>query len=242
MLEFESYYGHTIRGLLNQNNLPTKRDNTSITIAPKLIAPILMGASVIGIFLFNYDLIFALIFILGLVVFITRALVAKSIDATQSNKKEDTILRKLKEQEQRILQAKYLAKYSSLGEKAHSQSKELTDHYSKIISAINEKFNPSELAFARYESALTETTVSLMANLKMINTTIHAMEIASLPDPAQADLIKLLMDNNEQSLKLVGSLLHSLNQINAGGSLDASLENSLDELKRLTEQTKKYSR
>jgi hypothetical protein len=241
MLEFESYYGHKIRGHLNQNNLPTQRINTSITLA-KLIAPIVMVGSAAAILLFNLDLLFGMTFLIGLGIFVTRALVRKSVEATQLTIKEDSILRGLKELEQKILQAKYLTKHSSFGEKAYNQTKELTEHYSKIINVINQKFNPSELAYARYESALMETTVSLSDNLKMINSTIHSMEISSQPDQAQADLVKLITQNNDESIKLLGNLLHSLNQINAGGSMDTSLENSLDELKRLTEQTKKYSR
>jgi hypothetical protein len=227
---------------LDDKNLPVQAKSTQISIAPKVVPGILVFGGLAGVLLTPYDLIFALVIISGISLFITRALVRKSVEATSGSMQENPFMHELKLLEHTLAQTKYLTKMSSWGEKAFNQAKELHERCKLIDVSLNKKFSPSELAFSRYQNAVSAATQSLSANLKLIASTLTSMDVAATQSEDQINLVKQLLSDNAETLKLLSELSHSLNQINAGGTLDASLEHSMTELKRLTEQAKKYSR
>ena len=227
---------------MDDKNLPIQAKSAQISIAPKIVPAILVFGGLAGVFLTPFDLIFTLLIVSGIGLFITRALVRKSVEATAGSVQEDQFLHDLKQLEHTMAQTKYLTKMSSWGQKAFEQTKELHERCKLIDVSLNKKFSPSELAFSRYQNAVSASTQSLSANLKLIASTLTSMDVAATQSEDQMNLVKQLLSDNAETLKLLSELSHSLNQINAGGTLDDSLEHSMAELKRLTEQAKKYSR
>jgi hypothetical protein len=227
---------------LDDKNLPIQAKSTQISIAPKVVPGVLVFGGLAGVFLTPFDLIFALVIVSGIGLFITRALVKKSIEATAGSIQENPFLHDLKQLEHTLAQTKYLTKMSSWGQKAFDQSQELHERCNLIDVSLNKKFSSSELAFSRYQNAVSAATQSISDNLKLIASTLTSMDVAATQTEDQINLVKQLLNDNAETLKLLSDLSHSLNQINPGGTLDASLDDSMVELKRLTEQAKKYSR
>ena len=207
-----------------------------------MVPGILILGGLAGVIFTSLKVIFCLTMLLGIGLFLTRVLVKKSIEATSGLPGLDSFLEELKQQEHKVAQTKYLAKVGTLGEKAHAQAKALTDRYLLINKILDIKFNSGELAYSRYQNAVHAASESLSDNLKLITSTLSSIDVSSTPAEDQKQLVNQLLESNAETLRLLSDLSHSLDQINAGGSLDTSLENSMDELKRLTELAKKYSR
>lgn len=227
---------------MTDKNLPAQTTGTQMTLAPKMVPAILMFGGLAGVFFTPFDIIFSLLIVLGFGLFVARALVKKLVEATQGLSEQDPFLAELKTLEHKVAQTKYLNKVSALGEKAHAQARELKERYVLINGTLEKKFQPGELAYSRYQTAVASAAQSLSDNLKLITANLTSIDLASTPSEEQSKLVDELLSDNKETLRLFSELSFSLNQINAGGTLDASLEHSMSELKRLTEQAKKYSR
>jgi len=227
---------------LTLKNLPVQTSGTQISLAPRMVPGILIFGGMAGVFFTPFDIICSLLIFVGIGLFATRALVKKSVEATQGLSGQDPFLAELKSLEHKVAQTKYLSKVSALGEKASAQARELKEQYSLINSTLDKKFGPGELAYSRYQTAVSSAAQSLCDNLKLITATLTSMDLSAAQSEDQKQLVIQLLSDNTETLRLFSELTFSLNQINAGGTLDASLEHSMSELKRLTEQAKKYTR
>lgn len=189
---------------------------------------------------------------LGSILLISYALVKKSLESVNETSFSDFPLTDtLKTHKHGLAQTKYLRNVSSLGERAHGQIQELADKYQLLNRLLRDKFSPTELSFERYSTAITDTTLRLLENFRHLQQKLNFMDTVDLKlasDERQTKLneseaeVEEIFSFNESALKQMDELASSLNLVNSGGSLNSSLEYSLEELKRLTEQAKKYSR
>lgn len=224
-------------------NLPAKRSEHSLFITKPAFSGVLTAGSVLGVIFTSYDLLFIALAILGILFFAAGNLINKSLVSTQSNLGHpDPLLIALKSEQHKIAQTKYMVKVSSFGEKAHQQTLVLEERWKQLKKVIESKFSPGELTYSRYMNASEESVHLILQNFSLLGETLKSMEMMNIEDPSKKAFVLELLNMNDSALTELGSLADNLVQLNAGGSTDSSMEHSINELKRLADQAKKYSK
>ncbi|HXH31546.1 MAG TPA: hypothetical protein VNJ01_12080 [Bacteriovoracaceae bacterium] len=204
-----------------------------------------IGVAFLGVFLTSYDLVFIIIGAASVIMFVAGNLVNKSLSLTQKGfAHPDPLQTALKTQLHQIAQTKYLSKVSDLGQRGWDQGKALELRWGLLKASLGKKFQPTELAYSRYLSACGETVHQILENLGLLTTNLNSMEAMDPKQPEfekQRSLCQQLLSVNDRALTQLTELSGNVDLIGTAGSSD-SLEFSLEELKRLAEQAKKYSK
>lgn len=131
-----------------------------------------------------------------------------------------------------------------IGERAVLQLKEVLSRYDFFRSVLEEKMDPSELTFGRYDSAARSVRLAVIENLRRIEETLNPSKrgTAAGGNPAPtADADGLLALNDQALLRLdaVTTSLRGIRTARSGESEDLAL--LMGELEDLAGRAKKYS-
>ena len=230
---------------MDNKKLPTNSISGPVSVKKLSFSVMVVLISFLGVYLTAFDIPFIILGVLGVVMFIAGNLLNKSLSLTQNNLAHpDPFTVALRSLLHEISQTKYMVKVNVLGERAWTQAKTLESRWPLLQSALKKKFNPTELAYTRYMSAVRDTAELILGNLKLLTSTLNSMEVMDPKSPEfetqKASCLELL-SMNDSALTQLMDVETNVNQIDTSSSKD-SLESNLEELKRLAAQAKKYSK
>lgn len=125
---------------------------------------------------------------------------------------------------------------------ALGQLKKISEKEKGISQVLQEKFNPGELSYERFQQINIRSHDFVQSNLKEVYNLLSRTEKIDSDDLRQEleDKIQILLSNNEKTMNNMDQLLVSLSSIQNINESSENVEQLMAELENLVERSKKF--
>ncbi|MCC6138661.1 MAG: hypothetical protein IT287_08505 [Bdellovibrionaceae bacterium] len=193
--------------------------------------------------IFSVILAFSGVLFLG-----ARQLVRKSLQLTEINSQLPltSTENKLEDIRKHVSKCKFLTTVEAEGTQVARQAEQLLHQYKALRKVLEQKFDPSELTFARYIDSINDACLSVGENLAHSKSILEHLELTAVQKTPQWEIQKqqvqgLLKTTDEALVQLV-QLFNSLNEITTKEKNRNQLEESMLQIKELADRAKNYSK
>lgn len=207
------------------------------------------GTGAVGLFLLTQHIVIsALLAIAGVIFLGSRQLIRKSLQLTANSDQLqlESVQGQLEQMKKQVSKCKFLENVEAEGTRAAGQADQLVQQYKSIKNILSQRFESSELTFARYLSGLEALCLSVGENL------IHTkaiLENLNLTNNKQSDQWKeqreqatKLLESTDQALVELAKLFSSINDITTKEKHRDQLDQSMQQIKKLADRAKIYSK
>ncbi len=247
---------------MTDSKLPATKSVTSVTTSEKALSakpqrapPVLMGAgliasvSAIGVYATAHQVLLAAILALVAMGFFgARQLVQKSLAATTEAPSSITseTAEQIEQIRKQVSKCKFLENAETEGTQAAAQADQLLKQYKNLKSLLAQKFETTELTYARYVSAVDASCLAVGENLLHLKSLLENLNITA---PSQADLrrqrleqAQSLLRATDEALRELEALFQALSEITTKEAHRDQLEQSMNHIKELATRAKIYSK
>jgi hypothetical protein len=236
--------------------------NKASSINIKLLALVLFIAA-LGLYFFSMFIFGSIALIIAVLVFFTFSLTAKSKALTannyQSNQSENSIKKIL-------FEIQYLENIGNHGENLFQQHELLFEKYNAYLKLLASKFNPNEITFQRYHSAVEVIYMALLENFKKMANSYKVLsqtpikELKKSVEKESDEALKMDIQNkismyndqlnktlelynlNQKALTEMDKLSFALNEIkNSQTPTEDDLKDMMKQLQELADRAQKYN-
>jgi hypothetical protein len=159
---------------------------------------------------------------------------------------EDSVLKELEETKKQVSKSKFSIHVEKEGEELSSQGAKLFEQYSGLRKLLLTKFAPTEITYSRYASGIETSCLSIAQNLMHIKNVVDHLEQTKGTDPSAWETERAQMNESlkrtSEALSGLANLFVSLNAINTQEQHRPQLEQSMEEVRLLSERVKLYSK
>jgi hypothetical protein len=206
-----------------------------------------------GMYLLTYSIMLTVgLAMVGVVLLGARQLIKNSLALTspQAFETSDLPLDRLEDIRKQVSQCKFLEKVELEGSTVADQATQLVQQYKNLKSILNQKFEPTELTYSRYESGVIASCLAIGENLLHVKSMLENLNVmnpnattgAQTLWKSQKEQVTKILDANASALVELGTLFHSLNQILTKEKHRDQFEQSMEQIRQLAERAKQYSK
>jgi hypothetical protein len=196
----------------------------------------------------QYAIFSALLGFAGLIFFVARQLVRKSLalTANRDQRQIGSIDIQLEQIRMQVSKCKFLESVEAEGTQAARQADQLLHQYKILKAILNQKLETTEMTFSRYLGSIEASCLSIGENLTH---TKSMLENLSLTGKNQTDQwneqrsqVVGLLKSTDEALLVLANLFSSVNEITTKEKHRDQLEQSMLEVEELADRAKIYSK
>ena len=234
---------------------------TPTSIQKKMLVPVAIGGVVAVGLIVAHHLILAIL--VGVILF-GRIAFAKAFANVPNGVKAEpagpALSEEAKSLRRQLGQAKYLENIDTkLAERAINQFEQILDRQKQFSKSLDLRFERSEMAYERYNTAVSQVCSAVIDQLKRIGELLNQLSAMNLKQVEQQGLTERLemgkkleanlsdyFSKNEAAITELDRLILALNEVktsksNPGAGSSGDYEALLGQLQELAERAKKYS-
>lgn len=196
----------------------------------------------------QYAILAVFLALAGVLFFGARQLVNKSLQLTaiDSQLPLTSTQNRLEDIKKQVSKCKFLTAVEAEGAQAAAQAEQLLFQYKALSKILAQKFEPTEITFARYMDSINEACLSIGENLEHAKTSLEQLELTSNNKTSQwqghREQAQGLLKTTEQALAQLAPLFNSINEITTKEKNRNQLDEAMLQIKELADRAKQYSK